>query len=131
MDHLRVEQRGSLRVVHFGVEYGSCNWVKLKETEEFLLRLAEEVTPPCLLLDFTNTDYFGSEFISVLLRCYKRINQRQGRFSLCGAQSDLLQELETTRLNELWTIYDTYDQALETEGNEVHDQHASLVCRPR
>ena len=128
MDHLRIEQRGSLSVVHFGVEYGSCSWDKLAETEESLLRLADEVTPPYLLLDFTNTDYFGSEFISVLLRCYKRINRRQGRFSLCCVQSDLMKELETTRLNELWAIYDTRDQALEIEGDTQHEHHASINC---
>ena len=130
MEHLWIERRGSLSVVHFGVEYGSCSWDKLKETEESLLRLADEVTPPHLLLDFTNTDYFGSEFINVLLRCHKRISLRQGRFSLCCAQSDLMNELETTRLNELWPIYDTRDQAFETEESEQHEQHASINRRP-
>jgi anti-sigma B factor antagonist len=131
MEHLWVERRGSLSVVHFGVEYGSCSWDKLEETETFLLRLADDVTPPSLLLDFTNTDYFGSEFINVLVRCHKRISLRRGRFSLCCAQSELMRELETTRLNELWPIYDTRDQAFEGEGSAQHGHHASINRRPR
>jgi len=120
MEHLWVERQAAVTVIHFGVEYGSCSWAKLEQTEESVLRLAENADPPRLLIDLTNTDYFGSAFLNVLVGCYQRVKRRRGRFSLCGVQPDLMRELEVTRLTELWPVYATRQQALEAERDGGH-----------
>ena len=113
MDHLWVERRGTLTVVHLGVEYSALDMDQLKDLQAFLLRLAEEKEKPRLLFDLGNTDYFGSGFINVLVQCYRSIGKRRGQFALCQVSSNLVAELKACRLHELWPVYKSHEQAIE------------------
>ena len=55
---------------------------------------------------------FGSSFIEVLFRLWSRLNGRQGKFALCGLSEYCHEVIDVTKLDQLWTICDTVDEAV-------------------
>ena len=90
--------------------------VDFKVLDEFggtLLDVADTADPPRLVLDLSHTSYIGSGFVEQLLQAWRRLAQRQGRMALCGVNAVCLDVLSTTRLDALWPICTTRDQAVE------------------
>lgn len=66
-----------------------------------------------LVIDLTNVNFFGSSFIEVMFRAYKRIQSRDdAKFALCGLTPYCREVLEITHLDTLWPIYDTRADAV-------------------
>jgi anti-anti-sigma factor len=114
MQPIEIEQRGLITVVHLGPEYGSLDVGTAEDLEGRLSHLAGKIDPPFLLLDCWNTDYFGSLFISVLIRCYRTIRERDGRFVLCCLRLHLRRELNAMNLDVLWPTYGSLEEAVQS-----------------
>jgi anti-sigma B factor antagonist len=67
---------------------------------------------PAVIVDLTGVRYFGSVFISLLLRCWARVRLRGGTLVLCGAGPAALELLRLTALDTLWAIYETREEAI-------------------
>ncbi|MBI2480130.1 MAG: hypothetical protein HYV60_16320 [Planctomycetia bacterium] len=113
MQPAEIEQRGSVTVVYLGREYGSLEPHAIEAMEDHLFRLAGSIDPPQLLIDCWNTDYFGSLFITALVRCYRCIRGRRGRFAMCCLQPHLRQELRAVNLDLLWPLYGSLEEAVQ------------------
>jgi len=111
MVHICCQQ--DVTVVELRSRYDSLDLKVLDEFGETLIAAVERATPPLLLLDLSGTDYIGSSFIEQLLRAWKEIEARQGRMVLCGANPFCLEVLQTTRLDTLWPVFGTRDEAIE------------------
>ncbi len=118
-----VERCGPVTVVHVGRDDGSLRADALGELREILPRCAAEAEPPNLLIELSETDYFGGEFIGLLCDCQQEINHRHGQFSLCGVRPQLLGELRAVRLDAAWPIYSTCDEAIA----DTHEEELSTV----
>jgi anti-anti-sigma factor len=57
--------------------------------------------------------FFGSVFLSLLLRCHKQIKQQGGEMVLCGVSERARELLRLTALDTIWAIYDTREQAIQ------------------
>lgn len=111
MQPIVIEQHGLITVVQLGREYGSLDFGAAEDLNGHLSHLASKIDPPYLLLDCWNTDYFGSLFISVLIRCYRIIRERGGRFVLCCLRPHLQQELNALHLELLWPTHGSIEEA--------------------
>lgn len=107
----RVYQQDGVAVLDFGPGSHSLDESTVQSLQQSMLE-ASNVEPPLLVLDLTDVEFFGSSFIEVLFRVWSRIKNRRGRFALCGLSPDCLEIIEVTKLNTLWTIYDTVDEAV-------------------
>jgi anti-anti-sigma regulatory factor len=59
------------------------------------------------------TEFFGSSFIEVLFRVWKRLNtQPHPKFAISGLQEYCREVLEVTHLDSLWPLYATRDEAV-------------------
>ena len=65
-----------------------------------------------VLLDFTGTDYYGSTALGFFIKLWKRVRSIDGSMVFCNVSSHEREVLELTRLDTLWTICDTRDDAL-------------------
>ena len=117
MEAVDVEKQGSVTVVSLSRQYESVDFAGLREIQGLLLQLAEKADPTCLLVDMKHTDYFGSGFIGVLLRCYSLVKKLGGRFALCNVCPILREELETTQLTSIWNVYECREEALAAMTN--------------
>jgi anti-sigma B factor antagonist len=117
MDDFMVKRYKSMTIVRLGTGYGSLDTGAAEELENRLLRLTAEIEPPYLLLDCRATACFGSLFIRVLMRCYKRLQSRRGKFGLYRLTSQLRQEIHFLNLDLLWPIYGSLAAAAQGMGS--------------
>jgi anti-sigma B factor antagonist len=65
-----------------------------------------------LLIDFSSTGYIDSSGLGALVSISKRIREAGGELRLAGLNEDLRSLFELTKLDTLFTITETPDQAL-------------------
>jgi anti-sigma B factor antagonist len=106
-----IRQEG-VTIVRLGPSYDSLDDRALEEFGGMLLAEATYAEPPQLVLDFLQTTHIGSSFIELLVRAWKRLNQRNGTMVLCSVQPFCREVLQITRLDSLWTMYPTEEEAV-------------------
>jgi anti-sigma B factor antagonist len=67
-----------------------------------------------LLVDFSRTGYIDSSGLGALVSISKRIREASGELRLAGLNDDLRSLFELTKLDTLFTITETPEQALAT-----------------
>jgi len=65
------------------------------------------------VIDFSNTGYIDSSGLGVLVSLSKKIREQGGELRLSSLNEDLRTLFELTKLDTLFRIADTRDQALE------------------
>jgi anti-anti-sigma factor len=69
--------------------------------------------PLNIVLDFAETEYFGSDVLSVLLRIWKRVCAARGRMALCNISLHEQEILRLTRLDTLWQVCSSRNEAVD------------------
>ncbi len=85
--------------------------VNIMEIGNTLTSLVAESDNPKILLDFSNVAYMSSSALGVLITVHKRIREKKGRLALCGIQPTIYEIFAITRLNEIFNIYQTHQEA--------------------
>ena len=57
-----------------------------------------------ILLDLHQVELMSSGMLSVLVRLYRELAERNGRFVLCGARPPVLKVFDMTRLDQLFRL---------------------------
>ena len=70
-----------------------------------------------LIVDLSRGNYFGSVVIGELVQLGHVIRERGGRTALTGLSSDMRDVLRVMKLEEMWEIFDTKEQALRKVAN--------------
>jgi anti-anti-sigma factor len=65
-----------------------------------------------VVLDFEGTDYYGSTALGYFLKLWKRIRHVDGKMAFCNVSEHEQEVLRMTRLDTLWPICATREQAL-------------------
>jgi anti-sigma B factor antagonist len=100
-------------VVELGARYDSLDLDALNDAGSLLLTQAVSADPPRLVIDMSQTSFIGSTFIELLIRTWRRLNQRNGSMVLCGLQPFCAEILRVTRLETLWSCYPTRNEAVQ------------------
>ena len=66
-----------------------------------------------VLLDFINTDYYGSTALGFFLVLWKRVRDKDGQMAFCHVSSHEREILQLTKLDSLWPICATRQEALD------------------
>ena len=102
---LSVVKEGDVTVVVFGPGQRHLDEVGLEAIGNQLIEIAHEANPPKMVLDMAATEFFGSSFIEVLFRVWKRLNTQPGaKFAIAGLQEYCREVLEITHLDKLWPL---------------------------
>ena len=111
---MQVTVQDGVTIVRLDSSYSAFNEPHLDELQDQLLTIVKETPSIYLVLDFEETEFFGSVFFEILFRAWKRIRERRGRFALCQLRPACQEILETAKLDTLWDIYPDLDSALST-----------------
>src|SRR5262245_25531720 len=65
-----------------------------------------------VVIDFRKVPYFGTMMLTALLRFWKRVRDARGSMVLCNLSEDELDVLRVTRLDTVWRIYPTLEDAI-------------------
>lgn len=110
---IQIERHGDLAIIVPANEVESMQWDLIQQAAEFVLAPLKKSPATGVIVDLSQVSFFGSVFLSLLLRCHKLIKQQGGEVVLCGASDHARELLRLTALDTIWAIYDTREQAIE------------------
>lgn len=82
-------------------------------------RLRDLVNQPeirSVVIDLHRTTNFGSSALGMFVAIWKRLNEKQGRFALCGISPKEQQVLRAVKLDGQWTVCETRPEAIAAVG---------------
>ena len=65
-----------------------------------------------IVLDFSNVEYLSSAALGKLITMNKKVTDAGGQLRLCAIRPDIYEVFTITRLNKVFDIKDTQEQAL-------------------
>jgi anti-anti-sigma factor len=83
------------------------------EAEEVLALIGND-DARSVVLDFRNIEYYGSTALGFFVTLWKRVRERGGRMALCNVSEGERMILEATRLDTVWPICATIDEAMKS-----------------
>lgn len=86
----------------------------IKEIGDTLGGLIDGRDYPRILLDFTHVDHLSSAALGMLINANNRIRQKNGQLRLCKIRPQILEVFAITKLNKLFRILSSRDEALES-----------------
>lgn len=93
---------------------GELDTEGVKQIEPTLFQICEE--QESLILDCTNLTYINSLGLGLMVKAYKRTNEKQKRLILAGLQEPIWRLFEIVRFHRLFPIYEDVEQALKSLG---------------
>ena len=79
---------------------------------EELSQLVSEVKEIKLLLSFQNVEHLSSAALGMLISLNKQVGQQKGQLKLSDISPQIYEVFKITRLNKLFTIHGTQQEAL-------------------
>lgn len=86
----------------------------LNHSDEFKIFLNDhsQTPSPKLLVDLSKVEYMDSSFIGALVAGLKHVLSNNGEMALVNIQKDVLALFELTRLDKVFKIYDSIEDAI-------------------
>ncbi len=107
-----VATQDGVTVIRLGPEYENLDESRLEDLRASILEVAETADPPLVVLDLSHTKFFGSAFIEVMFRAWKRLDVRNGTFALAGLTPYCAEVVQVTHLDRLWNVYNDSENAV-------------------
>jgi stage II sporulation protein AA (anti-sigma F factor antagonist) len=97
-----------------------CPLHDLRELDQQELQQAGEAVLDALVhspiqnvvIDLSKTDYFGSTALGVFVALWQETRRRMGRMALCNLSAHEREILEVTRLDDLWRLCSSRQDAI-------------------
>ena len=112
-DNFQIEWHNDCVVIIPAHNVEKLQWDLIEQAADIVMAPLKKTKTPMVVFDLGEVKFFGSVFLSLLLRCHKYVKTRGGELVISGP-SPLARELQAiTSLDTLWAIYDTRQEALE------------------
>lgn len=116
-ESFQIQRRGDIVIVVPSPEVESMSDAMIEQAAQLVLVPLKDDPPSGVIFDLSQVNYFGSLFISFLLRCHLLVKkQGDGEVVLAGVSDRIRELLRMTNLDTLWALYDTRSEALEALG---------------
>ncbi|MBI3462888.1 MAG: STAS domain-containing protein [Planctomycetes bacterium] len=90
---------------------GPLSWQEIEEEANDIIDLLEHTPGLTVLLDLGKLDSCGSSVLAIILRIGKWVQLHGGRWALCNIHSGVANVLQRTRLDMIWPIYASREEA--------------------
>jgi anti-sigma B factor antagonist len=109
---IETNQERGITVVTF-IERKILEAAHILELGEELLQLVEKDSNKDLLLDFSSVEFLSSAALNKLIILDKKVKSKSGQLKLCNMMPEIREVFVITRLNQLFDIVDTREQAMD------------------
>lgn len=109
--HLRIKRADDISVVEFA-DRKILEELSIQEIGEELHQVVESEPGIKLLLNFKNVDHLSSAALGMLITLNKRVREQSGDLKLSDINRQIFEVFKITRLNRVFDIHDTAEQAL-------------------
>lgn len=107
----RLDVQDGVTVVGFDAGPHTLDEAAVDELRDQILA-ATDADPPLVVLDLSEVEFFGSAFIELMFRVWKRLQDRSGQFAICGVSTYCSEVLTVTNLHRLWPTYERREDAV-------------------
>ena len=115
-EYFQIKRHGDMAVIIPSPEVEDLPDTVVNTAAQMVLAPLKSDPPTHLIIDLTGVRYFGSEFITFLLRCHLPVKQQGGELVLAGVNPRIRELLKTTALDTLWALYSTRREAMDALG---------------
>ncbi len=115
-EYFQVKRHGDVAVIVPSPEVEQLPDNLVQPAADLVLAPLREDPPSHLIVDLEGVLYFGSAFITFLLRCHLLIKKRGSELVLAGVSPRIRELLRTTALDTLWALYESRQEALDALG---------------
>jgi anti-anti-sigma factor len=112
-DAFTIERHGELTVIAANPALETIDPSLEEQVAEVLLSPLHGQAAPLVVFDLSAVNYFGSMFLAVLLRCWRRATSSGGSLVLAGVSKQARELLRITSLDMILPMYDTRGEAME------------------
>ena len=109
--HLRIKRSNEVSVVEFA-DRKILEELSIQEIGEELHQVVESQAGIKLLLNFKNVDHLSSAALGMLITLNKKVKEQSGDLKLSDINRQIFEVFKITRLNRVFDIHETADQAL-------------------
>jgi len=88
--------------------------VAISEIGDQLYALVAGSQRPRLVLDFSGVVHMSSSALGMLITLHKRVREKDGQLRLCCIQPSIYEVFVITRLNEIFQIFESRQEAVES-----------------
>jgi anti-anti-sigma factor len=99
-------------IVAFDSQYHSDDGTAIASAREALTGDAITAAQSRVVVDLTETEYFGSEFVGLLFALGRRVKELGGRLAACGVNEHCKEVLEVTRFAKICPIFESRSEAV-------------------
>lgn len=111
--HLTVIETDTARIVEF-TDRKILEEISIAEIGDELSKLVQDNPGINLLLSFHQVEHLSSAALGMLITLNKLIGGKSGKLKLSEITPQIYEVFKITRLNKLFDIYDTRDEALKS-----------------
>lgn len=115
-ESFQIERRGDVAVITPSPAIEEMSENLVEQAAQMVLAPLKEDPPNGLIVDLSRLNFFGSVFISFLLRCHLLVKKQGAELVLAGVSDRVRELLRLTSLDTLWALYRTKNEALEAFG---------------
>jgi anti-anti-sigma factor len=109
----RIERHGDIAVIIPSPEVESMQENVIQQAAKMVVNALQEDPPAGIVVDLSAVTYFGSVFLSFLLRCHMRAKMAGIEMVIAGPSERTRELLHLTALDTLWAIYGNRAEALD------------------
>jgi anti-anti-sigma factor len=90
---------------------------EIEREASYVLELLDRKEVKNVVLDFQKTDFYGSTALGFFVKLWKRVSSLTGQMVFCGLSPHEREILRTTKLDGLWLVCETKEEALQAVGD--------------
>jgi anti-sigma B factor antagonist len=104
-----------LQDIEQGTVVGLEGEIDLYHTPDLKKKLTEvaKKKPACIILNFASVKYIDSSGLATIIDLYQQVKVYGGKLALVGLSVQVKSVFEVARLNQVFAIYDSEQQAVE------------------
>jgi anti-anti-sigma factor len=110
---IEIERHGDIAIITPASEVEAMSWEVMPLAAQIVLAPLKKEPATAVIFDLSRVTFFGSMFLSLLLRCHTLVKQQGGEMVICGVSEQARDLLRLTNLDTLWALYDTREQAIQ------------------
>jgi anti-sigma B factor antagonist len=115
-EFFQVKRHGDIAVIVPSPQIENLPETLLQPAAEMVLAPLKEDPPNHIIVDLSAVSYFGSAFITFLLRCHHLVSKRGTELVLAGVNPNIRELLRITNLEMYWALYDSVNEAVNSLG---------------
>ncbi len=111
--NLKITDEGPVKMVEFA-DRKILDELTITQIGEQLSELVASQPNIRLLLNFKNVEHLSSAALGMLITLERQVKEKQGRLKLSNIRPQIFEVFKITRLNRLFEIHDTAEEAIQS-----------------